>query len=134
MTMTNETNGFKVLHRDPHSGDLVSAIMRNTPGLRTIYRIGVPASNLNGPLMFFPKLKDARRFSYTFTSLGWSEIWSCTATNALPCPTVVYDASAQDAEEVRRWWHYNSWLRAVAAPSGTMAADTITLLERVDNG
>ena len=130
----NEIQGFKVVRRS-EPGTLVSAVMYSNPGLRTIYEKGKAAHNVNGPLMFFPELVDAENFTidYLFYQLRYVEIWSCTTINALPTPHVLQTGNLSP-ERVRAWWMHESseFARLVESPPGTMVADTITLIERVD--
>ncbi len=133
--MNNETNGFKVLRR---KGDVLASAVAWQAHLFTEYKVGEPASNPCGPLMFFPKLEDAERFARVRAHMlhhNMIEIWTCTTTDAHPVPTILFGATIRGrygADEVRRWWN-GSLHRAdvTTPPPGTFVADAITLIERV---
>lgn len=133
----DDANGFKVVLRT-NDDTLVSCIVAHTDKLETTYAPGKPAHNENGPLMFFPELEDAEDFRTRFASnkifYSRMEVWSCTATDARECKAVISDTFHTPLDHIRSWW--KGGLRRLYAsdpPRGTFVADTITLIERVDD-
>jgi hypothetical protein len=137
---------YKVVKRK--NDDLLSCVVASSrrlvkEGLCLTYQPGIPTTGEHGPILIFDTLENAHSFvGRGVLSITHAEIWSCEAKGASEVSHVLdLDLINFDKESVRRWWESGArqdWFFVamptpfgISAPTGTYAAYTITLLEKV---
>jgi hypothetical protein len=124
---------YKIVSSEPNAGNEKYSIYVRDSRIRVKYQCGKRASSPHGPLFIYDSLEHAQ--ADAAMSEYDAELWTCRAGGVRPTKRIIFISFwLFELEQVAQFWR-GEWFNAnliTVAPAGTLLADWVELVERVE--